>query len=118
MNISSMLHVVDVLEPVEALDSRGQLAGSPKVYMRNVPCSIKPLSGREAEIARQLVPLATLQVEMWGEPSLPIDERMKLRQHGGKKRADGTDLLIEVQFVNDLKRNGCELQLLCTEETS
>ena len=55
---------------------RGQASATWTIFKNDVPCSITPLSGRELEIARQLVPTATHRVEMQFMDD--IDEKMRL----------------------------------------
>lgn len=106
-----MRHFVDIFAPSVNLDSRGQARGAPAVVMQDVPCEIETLAGREAEIARQLVPTASLRVKMFG-PILGLDTRCYMKEHP----ITAASKPIHVGHVNDVHRNGRELHLLCTEE--
>jgi head-tail adaptor len=101
-----MRHRVDLYEPTDRLGEDGQREGADVVKVRNIPCSITPLVGREAEVARQLVATATLRVEMWGP--LPINSASYLVERPSGKR-------LNIGHVSDKDRNGLELTLLCGE---
>jgi hypothetical protein len=99
-------HVVTVMRPTKALDDRGQLQGQDETIVQQWPCSIETLSGNKAEQARSLIPTATHRVEGYGNPQKPLMQKDYLKL--GAKRFD-------VEFINDVKLNGVELSLLCTE---
>lgn len=107
MNIGAMRHVVDVMEPATTTGSRGERQGADRTIMREVFCSITPLAGREAEVARQLVATATVRVEMRGPIPLTATSFLKEMPSGRK---------LHIGHVSDPQRNGFELSLLCTEE--
>lgn len=99
-------HIVRVLRPTQTLDEYGQLAGRDTVIFRDWPCSIETLSGRKADEAHTIVAEATHSVEGWGNPANNISVKDYLLF--GARRFD-------VQHVNDVRLNGTELKLLCTE---
>lgn len=101
-----MRHIVNVMRPTKSKGTLGETQGEPEVVMRNVPCSIKTLTGTEQERARQNGVTATYKVEMYGDPSKPIDEKCFLQM--------GTRTL-NVSQVEDVAFNGVQLVLLCGE---
>ena len=106
-------HFVDVLRQSEGTDSRGQPNTGYTVVMANVPCSIEPISGREAEVAHRLVATATHQVEMRG----PIDgltPNLRLGEHP-KSGAGEYKSHLAIGHVADPTRTGREYTLLVTE---
>lgn len=110
-------HCVDVIGPVVNVSDRGAPQGEPPVLMRNVPCAITPLSGREGEIARQVVATATHRVEMRG-PIPSLSTRCKLREIGNARQtATGPKPhIMEIGNIADPYRTGHQLTLLVTEE--
>ena len=104
--MKNMRHRVTVMRPTGAQEEHGALEGQPQTLIADVPCSITFLTGREAEVARQLVPSATHRVEMYGDPAKPLQYADWLKM--GSKR-------FEVASINDKKLNGIELELLCVE---
>jgi hypothetical protein len=111
--VNNLRHYVDVIGPADVTDSRGQNQ-SDKPLMSAVPCSIEILNGREAEIARQLLPQATMKVTMRG-PIPGLGSRCKLQEYpiaNGVPRATH-----HVGYVQDPLRTGRVLVCLCTEET-
>lgn len=109
-------HFVDVLRRSEGTDSRGQSLKGYTVLMKDVPCSIDTLSGREAEVAHRLVGTATHQVEMRG-PIAGLSPECKLGEH--PKNGDGTyKSYLAIGHVNDPTRTGRDYTLLVTEVVS
>lgn len=109
MMTGAFRHFVDIIGPVSNTDDRGTPQGEPPVLMRSVPCAITHLSGREGEIARQVVATATHQVDMYG-PIIGLTTRCKLREIGNAKR------IMEIGDIADPLRTGHKLTLLVTEE--
>ena len=101
-----MRHIVNVMRPTEAVGSLGQLQGKPETVMREIPCSIRSLSGNEQEQARQNSVSATLAVEMYGDPKKPLKEKDWL-QFGDRK--------LNIAYIDDVNQNGLQLKLLCGE---
>lgn len=106
LRAGDLRHYVNVLLGPDATDDHGQAVGLDTVYIKDVPCSIETLSGRESEIARQQYAEATHLVKCYGDPARPIREHMRLR-FGAR--------LIEIGFVKDVNQNGEVLELLCGE---
>ncbi len=102
-----MRHRVDILKPGASLDDRGQPQAN-DVLFNSVPCAIEVLSGREAEIARQLLPSASTRVSMRG-PLKGLTARCILLE-----RPDGQQH--HVGFVEDQSRTGVLYRCLCEQE--
>ena len=109
--MKNMRHIVDVMRPTEALDGYGQTQGNPQIVMRQWPCSIETLSGREVEQARTVFAEATHKVEGYGDPARPFKERDYLTGGSIGSRVLG------IGFKNDKQQNGIHLSLLCGERT-
>lgn len=105
-----IVHICDVLEPPNAQGDRGQLIGNDKTYIREVPCGIEHLSGREGEIARATFGAATVRVTMRGDPAKPIKPAMRLKVQGF-----AGERLLEIGDVKDVKQNGQLYELICGE---
>jgi len=106
MKAGDMRHRVRVLRPAKAVGTLGETQGKPEVVFNEWPCSIKTLSGKEQEAARQNGADATLQVEGYGDPTNPIDEQCYL-EFGERK--------LNIAAIIDEHQNGIELRLLCGE---
>lgn len=104
-----MRHMVTVMRPTQAQGTRGEPQGKDAVIVKDVPCSIETLSGREGELARQIFAAATYRVQMYGDPSKPIENTDYL-QFGSRR--------LNIGFINDRQQNGIELELLCEEALS
>ncbi len=104
-------HVVTVMRPPEATDSRGQTQGNPETIINEWPCSIETLNGREVVQARTVFAEAELKVEGYGNPEKRFKERDYLT--GG---SIGSRVL-NIGFINDKQQNGVKLSLLCGERT-
>lgn len=101
-----MSHRVDIVGPGGALTSRGQTQAEQYV-MRNVPAAIEFLSGREAEVARQLLPTASTRITMRGPiPGLTASCVIVEKANGAKHH---------VGFVQDDSRVGREYKCLCEQ---
>lgn len=109
----SMPHRVDILRQSEGTDSRGQPLDAWEVVMPNVPCSIEPISGREAEVAHRLVATATHQVECRG-PIAGLSPACRLGEHP-KDGAGKYKSHLAIGHVADPTRTGREYTLLVTE---
>ena len=101
---------VTVMRPAEALSDGGQKK-QPTTVLKDVPCSIKHLSGREVERARALWPEATHEVEMGGDPSKPLRTKDWLELPG----LAGETRRLHIGDINDKQQNGLHLTLLCGE---
>ena len=100
-------HRVDVVGPGGAQTDRGQTQ-SDNTLMRNVPCAIEFLSGREAEVARMLLPTASTRITMRGPiPGLTASCVLIEKANGQKHH---------VGFVQDDSRIGREYKCLCEQE--
>lgn len=108
-NPGTLRHYVDVIGPDGVETDRGQVQGD-RTLMRNVPCSIEVLSGREAEIANQRLPQASTRITMRGPiPGLSAGCVLVEKPHSRKHH---------VGFVEDPTRIGREYRCLCTEEVA
>lgn len=100
-------HVVHVMQPpTEAHDSRGQTQGQDTIYLKNVPCSIEPLSSQEQIVAHQVYADATHRVEMYGDPKKPITTSHWLNRLGRR---------LEIGSAIDVHQNGTYWRLLVSE---
>jgi head-tail adaptor len=107
MMTGAFRHYVDVFAPGTALDDRGQPMAD-GIVMRSVPCAIEVLSGREAEIARQLLPSASTRISMRGPiKGLTAQCILVEKPHGQKHH---------VGFVEDQSRTGVLYRCLCEQE--
>ncbi|HUQ68745.1 MAG TPA: head-tail adaptor protein [Planctomycetaceae bacterium] len=102
----TLRHVVNVMKPAENSNTRGQPTGEDEVYIKDVPCSIEPLGGRESEIARQVFESATAKVKFYGDPNRPIS-RSHYLQFGSRR--------LEIGDVKDVEQNGIVIELLVGE---
>ena len=107
MMTGAFRHYVDVFAPGTTLDDRGQPQAD-GIVMRSVPCAIEVLSGREAEIARQLLPQASTRISMRG-PIAGLTASCVLVEKGN-------GLLHHVGFVEDQSRVGVLYRCLCEQE--
>ena len=101
-------HLVTVMRPAEATDEYGQTQGQPATILKDVPCSIEPLSGRETELARQTFGIASLRVRMYGDPAKPLQYTDWLA-FGGRR--------LNIGQIIDRHQNGLDLELICGEAT-
>lgn len=104
-----MRHIVNVMRPTGAVGSLGELQGQPTLVLKEWPCEIKTLSGKEQEAARQNGADAQFSAEGYGP--LPTDAIEQCYLTGGTlgKRK------LNVAFVDDKNLNGINLRLLCGE---
>lgn len=100
-------HFGTIKRPSTTKGVKGQRTGNDTIVLRDVPCSIETLSGRELEIARQTVADATHRVRIWADPDNPIAT---------------TDYLVfgsrtlRIGHYDDPEQQGLEWVLLCSEE--
>jgi SPP1 family predicted phage head-tail adaptor len=99
-------HQCDVMEPSNALGSRGQEIGGSAIYIPSVPFSLETLNGRELEQARANWAEATYRVQMQGNPHKPITSSHWLKF--GDRR-------LSIGHVIDEQQNGQLLTLICGE---
>jgi SPP1 family predicted phage head-tail adaptor len=99
-------HQCDVMEPSNALGSRGQEIGGSVVCLRGVWFSLDTLSGRELEQARANWAEATYRVQIQGNPHKPITPSHWLKF--GDRR-------LSIGQVIDEQQNGQLLTLICGE---
>jgi SPP1 family predicted phage head-tail adaptor len=97
--------IVAIKRPTKALDARGQLQGQDETLTQEWPCKINTLSGNKAEQARSLVPSVTHSIE-GGRTRVPLKQKDYLQYRGRR---------FDIEFINDIERNGDEVTLLCTE---
>lgn len=106
----NMLHVVNVMRPTENLTDGGQKQNA-ECVLKNWPCSIEPLSGREAERVHATFPEASLKVEGYGNPQKPFRRTDWLEL----KATDGALRKLHIADIQDEMQNGIELTLFCGE---
>lgn len=106
MRAGDLRHRCDVLETPNAQGGYGEGIGNDGVYLRNIPCSLEHLSGREAEVARATFGAATHKVKMYGDPRKPIKKTHTLKV--GER-------ILHIADVKDVMQNGHQYELLCGE---
>jgi hypothetical protein len=99
-------HIVNVMRPTKTTGTLGETQGTPEVVCKDWPCSIKTLSGKEQQTARQNGADAIYEVEGYGDPKWEKLEECYL-QFGERK--------LNIAFVDDENQNGIKLRLLCGE---
>lgn len=114
--MTNLRHVVNVMRPTKNKGTVGESQGQPDVVMRNWPCSIETLQGREADLARQTFASATLKVEGYGDPRNPFKATDYLEFVDGVTGTKDKPRKLYIGVVNDEKQNGIKLTLLCGEE--
>ena len=100
---------VDIALPVEALTDRGQTLRTPLIVSRGEPCSIRSLSGRELELARQLYGMTTHQVTLRFNSRVAITPKHYLVFRGRK---------LNIGYIDNVGQRDDELRLLCAEEVT
>lgn len=113
--MKSMRHVVNVMRPTKTKASLGQSQGNPEIVLKNVPCSIENLNGRELELARTSFASANVKVGLYGNPANPIFSTDYCEVVGQKNRK-GEARRLNIGSINDRFQNGVELTLICGEE--
>jgi hypothetical protein len=109
MRAGDLKDTVNVMRPTEAKTAGGQPQGKDRVIRSEVHCFIDPVSGSEAEIARQQTGVAAFAVQMYGDPAARIERNDYLT---------GCDLgsrVLFISYVNDVHRNHSKLVLTCGE---
>lgn len=106
-------HFGDIARPPTTLDSRGQLDTSvaDTVVAVEVPFSLKPLRGRELEIARQTFAEATVRVTMHVDPDWALTVKDKIVRRSGPN----TGRELKVGYIFDEEMVGQETAMLCGE---
>lgn len=99
-------HRVNVMRPTKASGSLGEAQGNPIAVCPDWPCSIRTLSGKEQESARQTG--ADAQFEVEGTGPLNTDALEQCYLQWGERR-------LNIAFVDDERQNGINLKLLCGE---
>lgn len=116
MRAGKMRHRATVMRPSEALSDGGQTQ-SANVLLRDVPCSIEHLSGREAELVHAQFPEASLKVECYGDPNKPIRHTDWLEVLGVGRDSSGQPVIrkLHISDIQDRDQNGILLTLFCGE---
>jgi head-tail adaptor len=104
--VRNLRHRVDVMRPTKATGTLGQKQGQDETVCKAWPCSIKTLSGKEQETARQTGADAQFEIEGYGDPKWTDLEQCYLQF--GERR-------LNIEFVDDEQQNGIKLRLLCGE---
>ena len=107
-SLGKLRHVVNIVQPSTTADSRGQRTGSDTAILSDVPCEIKPLGGREAEVAHQLYAGANAKIRLYSDPSITLTTKMMVVEQGTNRR-------FGIGYIKDELRIGSEVELLCTE---
>lgn len=103
-----MRHVVNVMRPADP-QGEGGAALPPTTLIKNVPCSIDNLTGRELERLQQNYATATSKVKFWGDPSRQVKNTDWLIDEFGKR--------LNIVQINDPLRNQQGIvELVCGEE--
>ena len=105
--MKNMRHIVNVMRPTKARGTVGEVQGQDETIVKDWPCSIDTLSGRELELARSTFAAASHRVEGYGDPSKPIKATDYL-QFGARR--------LHIGLVSDELQNGVKLSLVCGEE--
>lgn len=105
----NMRHRVNVMRPTKSTNTIGNTQGAPETILRDWPCSIETMSGREIEIARSIYADATLKVEGYGNPN----NQFKVTDYltGGSIG----ERVLNIGHINDKQQNGIQLSLVCGE---
>jgi hypothetical protein len=105
----NMRHVVNVMRPAAQQGESTPVA--PTLLREKVPCSIDPLTGREAERMQQMYATASLKVGLYGNPSKRIQRRDHL--------IDQTGAQLNVMDIKDESRSQLGyIELICGEEVA
>jgi hypothetical protein len=102
-------HIVNVMRPTKTDGPLGEKQGDPETVCKDWPCSIKALSGKEQEQARQNAADAQFEVEGYGDPNWKDLQQCYLT--GGSIG----DRKLNIAFVDDEQQNGIKLRLICGE---
>jgi head-tail adaptor len=94
------------MQPPGTQGDYGEEKGQEQVYLRNWPCSIEPLPGRESETANQTHGIRLYRVMLDGDPAKPITSAHWLRI--GNRR-------LEIGDAQDIRQNGEVYELICGE---
>lgn len=112
-------HVVNVMRPPTTTDEAGGLIGQPIAVRRSVPCSIRNLTGREAEQVHSTWPAATQIVEFYADPlrQVTANDYLTGGSLGSRLMSDGTtqDRKLYVVDVKDDEEKRLILTLICEE---
>ncbi len=106
MRAGRLGHIVDIQEATETQDEYGSMGRTWETILAR-RAFVKPLSGREAEVARQIVATATHEVRMRYLSMLTPAHRLQF----------GTRTFEIGQKLNVDERNR-ELVLICTEQVA
>lgn len=104
-----MRQVVNVMRPPATTDDLGGLIGQPKLIRKDVPCSIRNISGTETEQVHSVWPSATQIIEFYADP---------LRQVTPQDYLTGGTLgerKLYINAVTDEEEKGLILTLVCEE---
>jgi len=104
-------HVCDIKRPSETRDSRGQVTGTDTTIAVDVPFSLKPLTGRERELARQEFADASSLVNIHLDPAWGVTPADYLVRRGGV--LSGRSLAIK--YIRDDETSGLNTEMLCGE---
>ena len=104
-----MRNVVDVMRLPTTTDEAGGLIGQPSAVRRGVPCSIRTLTGREAEQVHSVWNSATHIVEFYSDPLRKVTENDYLT--GGTLK----DRKIYIVDIQDPDGKQLMLTLVCEE---
>jgi head-tail adaptor len=100
------------MQPPGTQGTRGEAEGQPTRVYRDVPCSIEPLRGGEADRARTVFAEASLKVELYADPRKRITPGMYLTGGSLGQR------VLNIGYIEDARQNGEHLVLVCGEEVA
>lgn len=105
-------HYCDITRPSTTLGSRGQLSGADTNVATNVPFSLKPLRGRELEIARQQFAEASVIVTV----HLNRDWALTVKDKIVRKTGPHLDRALNIGYIRDNEHDTeRDVELVCGE---
>jgi|TARA_R100000093_G_scaffold65218_1_gene36193 head-tail adaptor len=104
-------HIGDIMRPSTTLDSRGQLTGSDTTVATGVYFSLKPLNGREREIARQEFADASVLVTMHIDLDWSLTTKDKILRRSGPHSGRA----LNIGFIRDDETFGLDTEIVCGE---
>lgn len=105
------LHIGDIKRPATGVDSRGQVTGVDTTVASSVPFALRPLRGREREIARQEFASASVMVTMHTDPTWALTSEDKIVRTSGPN--SGREL--NIGYVFDEELDGRDTKIICGE---
>lgn len=104
-------HLCNIVRPSTTRDSRGQTTGSSTVVAVDVPFGLRPLQGRERELARKEYASATVAVTMHLDPRWALTPKDSFVRVGGSKSGQA----LNIGYIKDNETDGVETEIICGE---